>query len=72
MSNSAPFVLLIKEAQDLAVLLNHVKFQHVGRDGNSVTHNLAKHARPVTGFSLWMEDVPSHCFEIYQADLPSS
>nr|XP_023928856.1 uncharacterized protein LOC112040187 [Quercus suber] len=67
-----PFGLLIREAQDLALQLNHVKFQHVGREGNSVAHNLARHARHVTGFSVWMEDVPSLCFEMYQADLPSS
>ena len=51
-SNLAPFGLLIKEAQDLALRLNHVKFQYVGRDGNSVAHNLTRHARHVTGFSL--------------------
>ena len=51
-SNLAPFGLLIKEAQDLTLRLNHVKFQHVGRDGNSVAHNLARHACHVTGFSI--------------------
>ena len=70
--NFAPFSFLIKEAYDLANRLNHVKFQHVGREGNSVAHNLARHARYVTGFFVWMEDVPSICFEMYQADLPST
>ena len=51
-SNLALFGLLIKEAQDLALRLNHVKFQHVGRDGNSVAHNLTRYARHVMGFSL--------------------
>ena len=71
-SNLAPFGLQIKEAQDLALRLNHVKFQHVGRDRNSVAHNLARHACHVADFSVWMEDVPSDCFEMYRADLPSS
>ena len=71
-SNFAPFGFLIKEANDLAKRLNHVKFQHVGREGNSVAHNLARHARHVTGFFVWMEDVPSLCFEMYQADLHST
>ena len=30
--NFAPFSFLIKEANDLANWLNHVKFQHVGRE----------------------------------------
>ena len=40
----APFGFLIKEAIDLANQLTNVKFQHVGREGNSVAHNLARHA----------------------------
>ena len=65
MSNFAPFGFLIKEANDLEKWLNHVKFQHVGRERNNVTHNLTRHARHVTGFSVWMEDIPSLCFEMY-------
>nr|XP_023878889.1 uncharacterized protein LOC111991340 [Quercus suber] len=61
----APFGFLIKEALGLANQLTNVKFQHVGREGNSVAHNLARHARYVTGFSVLMEDVPSFCFEMY-------
>jgi len=68
----APFGFLIKEAIDLANQLTNVKFQHVGQEGNSVAHNLVRHARHVTGFSILMEDVPSFCFEMYQADLPSA
>ena len=41
---------------------------HVGRDGNYVAHNLARHARHVTSFSDWMEDVPIQIFATYQAD----
>ena len=70
--NFVPFGFLIKEANDLANRLNHVKFQRVGREGNSVAHNLARHARHVIGFSVWIEDVSSLCFEMYQADLPST
>ena len=70
--NFAPLSFLIKEANELANRLTRVKFQHVGREGNSVAHNLARHARHVTGFSIWMEDVPSLCFEMYKADLPST
>ena len=50
--NFVPFGFLIKEANELANRLTHVKFQHVGREGNSVAHNLARHARHVTCFSI--------------------
>ena len=42
--NFAPLDFLINEANELANQLTHVKFQHVGREGNSVAHNLARHA----------------------------
>ncbi|KAL0011847.1 hypothetical protein SO802_006955 [Lithocarpus litseifolius] len=64
--------LLIHEAQQLATRLHGISFQHVGREGNKVAHNLARHARHVTGFDVWMEDVPIHCLDIYQADMPLS
>ena len=54
----ASFGLLVRDAQSLGGLFNCIRFLHVGRDGNVVTHNLARHARHVTGFSIWMEDVP--------------
>ena len=42
----------------MARLFTCISFQHVGRVGNNVAHNLARHAHHVTGFSVWMEDVP--------------
>ena len=68
----ASYGLLIKEAQQLATQPNGVSFQHVGREGNKVAHNLVRYARHVTGFNIWMEDIPIHCFDVYQADMPSS
>ena len=36
----------------MANRFNWIRFQHVGRDGNNVAHNLARYARHVTGFSV--------------------
>ena len=49
-----------------------ISFSHVCKDGNCVAHNLARHARYVTGFLVWMEDVPSYTFSTYQAYLSMS
>ena len=49
-----------------------VRFQHVGREDNKLAHNIARHAHHVTGFNVWMEDVPVHCLDVYQADMPLS
>ena len=66
----ASFGLLIRDAQLMANLFTCISFQHVGRVGNNVANNLARHARYVTGFSVWMEDVPIQISTAYQADLP--
>lgn len=61
----ASYGLLIRDAHLLAGLFTSISFQHVGRDGNYVAHNLARHTRHVTGFSVWMEDVPIQIFAAY-------
>ena len=35
-------------------------YSHVKRNGNSVAHNLAKHAICIPDFQVWIKDVPSH------------
>ena len=45
-----------------------IKFSHVGRNGNFVAHNLAKHARHVRGLSVWVEDIPTHLYDVLFAD----
>ena len=54
----AAYGLLVRDAQLMASLFTCISFQHIGRVGNNVAHNLARHAHHVTGFSVWMEDVP--------------
>ena len=45
-----------------------ISFSHIRRLGNFIAHNLAKHAKHVRGFSVWMEDVPPHLQAILSAD----
>ncbi|XP_050290257.1 uncharacterized protein LOC126728490 [Quercus robur] len=45
-----------------------ITFSHTRRTGNTVAHNLAKHARHVIGFKVWMEDVPPHLHSVLFAD----
>ena len=40
-------------------------FSHIRKQGNCVTHNLARH---VSGLLVWMEDVPPHINSILLAD----
>ena len=66
----ASFGLLIQDIKAYAEFFRCISFSHVRREGNTVAPNLARHACHVTGFSVWMENVPSHTLAAYQADLP--
>ena len=48
------------------IILGH----YVGREGNKVAHNLARYARHITGYYVWMEDISVHCLNVYQVDMP--
>ena len=67
----ASFGLPIQDVKCFANLFHCIRFSHVRREGNSVAHILARHVRHVTNFQVWMEDVPSHTIDTYQADLPT-
>ena len=45
-----------------------IENRHVKREGNKATHNIVRHARHVSEFSVWMEDVPPHLFAVIQVD----
>ena len=65
----ASFGLLIQDIKAYAEFFRCISFSHVCREGNIVAHNLPRHACHVTGFSVWMENVPFHTLATYQADL---
>ena len=43
-------------------------FSHIRRTYNAIVHNLAKHERHVSDFSMWMKDVPSHFHSVLLTD----
>ena len=67
--NLSPLGLLV---EDVKVYSNHfqrVLYSHVKRNGNSVAHNLVKHAIRMPDFQVWMEDVPSHIVSFLYSDV---
>ena len=59
------FGLLSRDVKCFASLFHCIRFSHFRKEGYSVAHNLARHARYATGFQVWMEDVPSHTVDTY-------
>jgi len=45
-----------------------LSFTHTRREGNNLAHKLARHARRVSGYLVWMEDVPPQLQNVLQAD----
>ena len=59
---------LVDEAKELAKDFLNFEFGHVLRQGNSSVQNIARHARYVNKFTVWMEDVPPLLVSIIQAN----
>lgn len=43
---------------------NRIFFSRVLRLGNFVAHNLIKHARHISSYKIWIEDVPPHLYYV--------
>ena len=54
----ASFGLLIQDFHLFAEHFHCISFSHICRNGNSIAHNLIRHARHVTSSLVWIEDVP--------------
>ena len=59
---------LIFSIKHYLAFCNCFSFSHTRRSGNSLAHSLAKLARTIEGFSLWMEDVLPQVADILLAD----
>ena len=62
------FSHLLDEAKEIAERLEEVEFNRVQRQANKAAHNIAKHARHVNEFLVWIEDVLPHLFSIIEVD----
>ena len=59
---------ILSSAKSMVVAGSNITYSHVGRSGNNVAHNLAKHARHVRGFSVWTENAPPHPDYVFLTD----
>ena len=62
---------LIDEAKELAKEFMDIEFSHLLRQSNSAVHNIARHARHVSEYLVWMEGVPPHFYSVIQTDYAS-
>ena len=62
------FVHLLFSIKHYLAFCNFFSFSHTRRSGNSLAHSLAKHARTIDGFSMWMEDDPPQVVDVLLVD----
>ena len=65
----SPLGLLVEDVKLYSNHFQRVLCSHVKRNGNSVAHNLAKHAICMLDFQVWMEDVPPHIVSFLYSDI---
>nr|XP_023905622.1 uncharacterized protein LOC112017406 [Quercus suber] len=59
---------LISSIKHYLLSCNCIFFSHTCRSGNLVAHSLAKRARLIDGFSVWMKDISSQVADILLAN----
>ena len=67
--NLSPWGLLVDDVKVYGTKFRRVLYSHVKRNGNSVAHNLAKHAICISDFQVWMKDVLSHIVPFLHLDV---
>ena len=59
---------LIAAVRQIMDGFNSLSFMHTRGQGNNLVHNFARHARHVSGYLVWMENVPPQLQNVLQAD----
>ena len=67
--NLSPWGLLVEDVKLVANSFVSLSYSHIKRNGNSVAHNLAKHAIRIPDFQVWMENIPSHVVSFLHSDV---
>ena len=67
----SPIGLLLEDVRMLSLSFQKLLYSHTKREGNSVTHNLARYTNSIPDFLVWMEDIPQCIQSFIQVDLAS-
>ena len=64
-----PYRLLLEDARILSEQFDELRYSHTKREGNSLVHSLARYVVGIPDFLVWMEDVPSQFYSVFQTNL---
>ena len=60
---------VIEDVRRIGATLQTCSFHHVLREGNALTHSLARRAVLITDTDVWVEELPSDLDDVFQNDL---
>ncbi|XP_075654794.1 uncharacterized protein LOC142624960 [Castanea sativa] len=64
-----PYGLLLEDAKFFSQQFDELLYSHTKRKGNNLAHSLTRYAIGIPDFLVWMEDVPSQLYSVFQTDL---
>ena len=64
-----PYWLLLEDVRNLSQHFDELRYSHTMRKGNRLAYSLARYAVGIQDFLVWMEDVPSQFYSVFQTDL---
>ena len=64
-----PDRLLLEDVRNLSQHFDELRYSHTKREGNCLAHSLARYVVSIPDFLVWMEDVPSQFYYVFQTDL---
>ena len=67
-----PYGLLLEDVRNLSQHFDELRYSHTKRESNCLAHSLARYAVGIPDFLIWMEDVPSQFYSVFQTDLSGS
>ena len=60
---------LLQDAIVFSNCYSKLLYSHCRREGNRLTHNLARYSINVSNYVVWMEEVPNPLFTVVQQDV---
>ena len=64
-----PYELLLEDVRILSQQFDELRYSNTKREDNSLAHSLARYVVGILDFLVWMEDVPSQFYYVFQTDL---
>ena len=64
-----PYDLLLGDAKFFPQQFEELRYSYTKREDNSLAHSLARYAISIPDFLVWMEDVQSQFYSVFQTDL---